>query len=68
MWCATRVYSCDPYYFLIYVNDLPHTSNLTTRLFADDTVLTLSDQTAKNLYHNVNYELAKIEHWMKINK
>jgi len=30
--------------------------------------LTLLDQTAKNLYHKVNYELDKIEYWMKINK
>ena len=54
--------------FLIYVNDLPMASNLDTKLFADDTVLTMSNQCLNTLGHDINEELCKIDNWMKINK
>ena len=54
--------------FIIYVTDLPLASNLNTKLFADETVLTLSNKCLKSLHTAVNEELAKIDHWFKINK
>lgn len=58
-----------PLLFLIYVNDLPLASNkINTKLFADDTVLTISHKCIKNLNNNMNEELHKIDNWMKINK
>ena len=54
--------------FIIYVDDLPLASNLNTKLFADDTVLTLSNKRLKSPHTAVNNELARIEYWLKINK
>jgi len=58
-------FALGPLLFLIYINDLAQASQL-TKLFADDTVLTLSDVNIKQF--NMNKELMKINHWMKINK
>ena len=57
-----------PLMFLIYVNHLPMASNLDTKLFAYNTVLTISHQCLTTLGHDVNEELCKIDNWMKINK
>ena len=54
--------------FLIYVNDLPYISNFTTKLFADYTVLTITNSCITTLQHDVNKELTKIDKWMRINK
>ena len=54
--------------FLIYVNDLPNISNFTTTLFADDTVLAMTNSCITTLQHNVNTELMKIDEWMRLNK
>jgi len=53
---------------LLYINDLPHASQLETTLFADDTYLTLSDKSITNLECKVNNELIKIEEWLKQNR
>ena len=50
----------SPLLFLIYVNDLPYLSKFNTKLFADDTVLTLSNSCIKTLQQKVNQEL---EQW-----
>jgi len=57
-----------PPLFLIYVNDLPLASNLVTKLFADDTVLTMSDSRIDKLMCKINNEWTKIDYWMRINK
>ena len=57
-----------PLLFIIYINDLPLASNLNTKLFADDAVLTLSNKCLTTLNTSVNCELGKIDDWMKINK
>ena len=57
-----------PLLFLIYVNDLPYISNFTTKLFADDTVLTMTNSCITTLQHDVNKELTKIDEWMRLNK
>ena len=50
-----------PLMLLIYVNDLPMASNLDTKLFADGTVLTMSNQCLTTLGHDINEELCKID-------
>ena len=57
-----------PLLFLIYVNALPYISNFTTKLFADDTVLTMTNSCITTLQHDVNKELTKIDKWMRLNK
>ena len=57
-----------PLLFLLYINDLPLVSNLNTKLFADDTVLTATNTTINTLTSATNIELEKIDNWMKLNK
>ena len=59
-----------PLLFLMYANDLPCISNFTTKLFADDTVLTMTNSciTTLHLQYDVNKELTKIDEWMRLNK
>ena len=57
-----------PLLFLLYINDLPLVSNLNTKLFAGDTVLTATNTTINTLTSTTNIELEKIDNWMKLNK
>ena len=57
-----------PLLFLMYVNDLPKCSEFTTTLFADDTYLTLSDESLKNLENRANEQLTNIIIWLRSNK
>ena len=56
-----------PLLFVIYVNNQPLASNLNTKLFVDDSVLTLSNKCLKALHTAVNEELARNDYWPKIN-
>ena len=51
----------EPLLFSIYINDLPKTSHFETRLYADDTVLILSEKDLDTLNKNVDKELMKVE-------
>ena len=57
-----------PTVFTIYINDIVHASGFTTRLFADDTALILSDSNLTTLERKVKAELIKITHWLTTNK
>jgi len=57
-----------PLLFLIYVNDLSLASNLATKLFADDTILAMSDSRIDKLICKINNEMIKVDYWMRINK
>ena len=57
-----------PLLFLLYINDLPNASNFFTKLFADDTVLTLSGNNIKDLNKQVNIEIKKIYDWLVANR
>ena len=54
--------------FSLYVNDLPKISEFNVRLFADDTVLIMSDRDLQNLNKTANAEVKKIENWLSSNK
>ena len=54
--------------FLIYINQLPSTANITTRLFADNTCLSLSRDNIETLSCEANKELNKVNKWMIENK
>ena len=47
---------------------MPLVSNFNTKLFADDTVLILTNSCLKLLNKNVNSELVKIDELLKLNK
>ena len=54
--------------FTLYVNDLPSVTKFNVKLFADDTNLTMSHYSHKELQNNVNNELENICDWMRCNK
>ena len=53
-----------PTLFTVYINDIVHASHFTTRLFADDTALILSDTNLTILEMKVKSEMQKIVHWL----
>ena len=58
-----------PLFFLIYINDLCIVcTNTIPVLFADDTNLFSSGVDATGLQDRVNYDLAVITKWLKVNK
>ena len=58
-----------PLLFLIYVNDISHSSSLLSfLLFADDTNLFFSHKDIKILGKTVNQELCKVANWLACNK
>ena len=57
-----------PLLFLIFINDIPHASDLGTWLFADDTALVLSAINLSLLQDKMNSEVDKIQEWLLANK
>ena len=57
-----------PILFLLFINDLPNSSNFFSLLYADDTTLQIWDENFDNLYQRTNIELSKISDWFKCNK
>ena len=58
-----------PILFLIYVNNLPQTTDiLETQLFADDTIVSYSNSDLNLLKHHANNELRKVLKWTVANK
>ena len=56
-----------PLLFLIFINDLPLTSNFKFNLFADDTTLQWSSDNLQNLENDVDIELKNISKWFSDN-
>ena len=61
-------YWLGPILFLIYINDLSNCSNFKTTLYANDSVLTLSHKNINCLPTMLNFELPKINAWLKSNR
>ena len=57
-----------PLLFLLYINDLPNASKLSSCLFADDTCLLMSHNNLKILHKICNEELIHIDNWFKSNR
>ena len=57
-----------PLLFLIYINDLPRSTNFFTSLFADDTMFLKSSKNLDTLVADVNIELEKASNWFKANR
>ena len=61
--------SClGPLLFLLYINDLPLSSNFHSTLYADDTAMILSDSNINSLINRVNNKLNIIDLWLRKNK
>ena len=58
-----------PILFLIYVNNLPQTTDtLDTQLFADDTIVSYSNRDLDRLKYSTSNELPKVVNWTVANK
>ena len=57
-----------PLLFLLYINDLPNASNFFTKLFADDTVLSLSSQNIVEFNKRTRREISNIYEWPIANR
>ena len=61
--------SLGPLLFLLYINDLPNcSSEVTFRIFADDTNIFASGKNLNFLNQLMNSELRKVKEWCDINK
>ena len=61
--------SClGPLLFLIYIDNLPTALNFDTFLFADDTLLMMSDRSIESLQTKSNLELKKRDAWLRQNR
>ena len=58
-----------PLLFLIYVNNIANCLNYTEVIaFADDTTIFASSKSLRDLYKNVNSDLAALSNWFRANK
>ena len=57
-----------PLLFLIFINDIPHASDLGTWLFADDTALVSSASSLSLLQTKMNYQVEKVQAWLLANR
>ena len=58
-----------PLLFLLYINDLPNCLvNSVPAMFADDTNITISAETAEDLEEKLNNELNNVHNWLLANK
>ena len=57
-----------PLLFLLYINDIHCSSNLSFILFADDTNLFRSEKDLKQLEIEINHELILVQTWLKDNQ
>ena len=57
-----------PLLFLIFINDIPHASDLGTWLFADDTSLVLSASSLPELQTLMNHQVDLVHDWLLANR
>jgi exonuclease III len=58
-----------PLLFILYINDLPrHLKDVLIKIFADDTLLSVSDVSYESAANTMNNVLKSVVAWLKINK
>ena len=58
----------SPLLFLLYINDLPCSTNCLPRLFADDTCLVINSPNLGTLENLINEDLANVYKWLQAKK
>ena len=55
-------------YIIMYINDLPdYLEHCDVTLYADDTVLFISDKSLHNMKSYMNSDMEKLTNWLKLN-
>ena len=67
LWGVPQGSVLGPLLFLIYINDLPNASELSSWLFADDTALAMSAKNINELETRFNREVGKVQDWLLAN-
>ena len=57
-----------PLLFTLYINDISSFTNFAPRLYADDTCLTLQDESISNLKYEIKDEIDAVNKWIIANK
>ena len=68
LWGVPQGSVLGPLLFLIYINDLPNSCDMSTWLFADDTALAVSSKHHKVLEEKLNIEANSVQNWLLANK
>ena len=63
----SQVSSLGPLLSLVFIDDLPKRSTFEAIFFTDDIYLMLSNKSLMSIGKNVNNELGKIDHWLRLN-
>ena len=58
----------NPFFFLVYIEDLGLCSNFDSLTYSYDTVLTISSNTISNLTKIAEFESRKVQKWYEVNK
>ena len=61
-------YILGPLIYIIYVNDFSNVINCNSKLYADDTCLTIKEKTIDSIHLSINEELFKVQRLMNANQ